>query len=51
MLIGHDWWLRAAVIGAVSRKRDVHLMSFLRCNAYITLIQKNPQEAFSTEQQ
>jgi hypothetical protein len=34
-----------------SRKRDGHSVCFPGCNAYITPVKKNPQEAFSTEQQ
>jgi hypothetical protein len=36
---------------ALSRKRDAHAMGFAGCNAYILLILKNQQEAFSTKRQ
>jgi hypothetical protein len=47
MLIAHDCSSRLRY----SRKRDVRSASFPGCNTYIALVEKNSQEAFSTEQQ
>jgi hypothetical protein len=36
---------------SISRKRDGRSVIFLGCDAYMALVEKNPKETFSIEQQ